>query len=77
MADVAEEARIRAEAKFVRAQQAAIDGEKAWADHVAEGQAVRARTERLRALRLAKEAADKEAEADAKKPATRRKKPSH
>ena len=46
MAEVSEEARIRAEAKFARAQTMAREGEKAWADHVAEGKAVRAKTER-------------------------------
>ena len=76
MAEVSEEARVRAEAKFAKAQKVAKEGEKAWADHNAEAHAVRAKTVRLRALRLAKEAGDREAKATVKKPVARRKKPS-
>ena len=82
MAEVSEEARVRAEAKFAKAQKAAREAEKAWVDHNAQAQAVRAKTDRLRALRVAKEAADKDVKATAKKatakkkPTTRRKKAS-
>lgn len=41
-----------------KAAQRAQDGKSAMADYEAEAQAVRARTERLRALRLAREAAE-------------------
>ena len=57
--------RTKAEAQFRRAQkpqpaaQPTTEGGRAKADYVAEGEAERAKTERLRALRLAKEAADK------------------
>ena len=44
--------------------QKARDGQQAVADYEAEGRAVRAKTVRLRELRLAKEAADKAAEAE-------------
>src|SRR6266508_1518361 len=49
-----------AEIKDRKAQQAS-EGAKAMSDYVAEGHAVRAKTARLRELRLAKEAADKKA----------------
>ena len=53
-------------------QRAAIEGDKARAEYEAQGVADRAKTARLRSLRLAKEAADQEAEraaaAAAKKP---------
>jgi hypothetical protein len=60
----------QAEAKFKRKEQQARDGVKAMAEYVAAGDAMRAKTEKLRALRLAKEAADKHAaeEAEARKP---------
>ena len=67
MAVVSEEARIRAEAKFAKAQKAAQASKEAWTDHEAEAVAVRTRTTRLRALRLAKEAANMQAKVDAKK----------
>jgi hypothetical protein len=47
----------RTQAQLRNAQRAA-DGRKAMADYEAEAAAIRAKTERLRALRLAKEAAD-------------------
>ena len=75
MADNSKEARERAEVRFAKAQKVAQVSKEAWADHDAEAVAVRAKTSRLRALRLAKEAADAEAKADAKtKPAARRRK---
>jgi hypothetical protein len=57
--------RTKAEAQFRKTQkpqpaaQPTTEGGRAKADYVAAGQAERAKTVRLRALRLAKEAADK------------------
>ena len=53
--------RTQAEAQFKRTQKAqrATESEQAMADYVAAGHAVRAKTARLKELRLAKEAADK------------------
>jgi hypothetical protein len=55
-----EAAKARANTQFVRAQQAE-DGRKAMAEYEAKASATREKTERLRALRLAKEAADAKA----------------
>lgn len=52
--------RDEAEARFARAQKAAEDGKQAMREHEAEAARVNANTARLRALRLAKEAADRE-----------------
>ena len=52
------EARARAEASF-RKEERARDGAKAMMEYQANGRMVRENMERLRALRLAKEAADK------------------
>jgi hypothetical protein len=52
-----DEARARAEANF-RKEERAKDGAKAMLEYQADGRRVREKTERLRALRLAKEAAD-------------------
>jgi hypothetical protein len=49
-----------------RKQERAREGAQAWADYQAEGRALRERTERLRALRLARDAAINKL-ADAKK----------
>jgi hypothetical protein len=51
----------RAEASFKK-EERAREGAKAMRDYEAEGRAVREKTARLKLLRLAKEAADKEAE---------------
>jgi len=53
-----DEARARAEANF-RNEERAKDGAKAMMEYEANIRLVREKTERLRALRLAKEAADK------------------
>ena len=53
-----DEARARAEANFKK-EERAKDGAKAMMEYQANGRMVREKTERLRALRLAKEAADK------------------
>jgi len=52
-------ARARAEASF-RKEERAKDGAKAMMEYQANTRIVREKTERLKALRLAKEAADKE-----------------
>jgi hypothetical protein len=61
------EAHARAEASF-RKEERAKDGAKAMTEYQANGRAVREKMARLKALRLAKEAADKEREL-ASKPA--------
>ena len=53
------EARARAEASFSK-EERAKEGAKAMMEYLANSRMVREKTERLRALRLAKEAADKE-----------------
>ena len=63
MGDSSEEARARAEAKFQKQQKAAEAGAKATEEHEAQARAVDVNTARLKSLRLAKEAADKKAEA--------------
>ena len=55
----------RAQAAFHKKEVQAREGATATAEYKAAGQAERAKTERLRALRLAKEAADREAAANA------------
>jgi hypothetical protein len=52
-------ARARAEASF-RKEERAKEGAKAVTEYYANNRMVREKTERLKALRLAKEAADKE-----------------
>jgi hypothetical protein len=52
--------RIQSEAQFKRTQKQK-EGAAATADYAAEAEAIRAKTARLRELRLAKEAADKAA----------------
>ncbi len=53
------DARVRAEASF-RKEERAKDGVKALMEYHANNRAIREKTARLKALRLAKEAADKE-----------------
>jgi hypothetical protein len=65
--------RDEAESRFKQAQKAAQDAKEARAQYEAEARATREKTARLRALRLAKEAADLAAGAD-KKPAAAKKK---
>lgn len=60
-----------------RLDKAAREGGKTWVGYEAEAKAVREKTARLKALRIAKEAADKsaaavDASAAARKPATKR-----
>jgi hypothetical protein len=59
----------RAQAAFHKKEIQAREGATAAAEYKAAGLAERAKTERLRALRLAKEAADREAAANAPPPA--------
>ena len=65
------EARSRADASFKK-EERAKDGAKAMMEYVANGKSVRQKMARLRALRLAKEAADKEAEVAKKTVAAKR-----
>ena len=60
-------ARARADLRFKKQEEAATIRQKAMAEYTAEGEARRIKTEKLKALRLAKEAAD-EAEAAANPP---------
>jgi hypothetical protein len=55
----------KAEASFKRKEIQARDATKAMAEYTAHQSAERAKTERLKALRMAKEAADEKAKADA------------
>ena len=59
------EARSRADASFKK-EERAKDGAKAMMEYVANSKMVREKTERLKALRLAKEAGDKKVEATGK-----------
>jgi hypothetical protein len=61
------EAQARAEASFKRKELQARDGKLAFNEYNAAGNAMREKTARLKALRLAKEAADQEAAANAPK----------
>ena len=66
------EKRINAESRFARTQKRAEDASQAMKDAQAEGRRVEDNTARLKALRLAKEAADR-AEAAANPPAAKAK----
>jgi hypothetical protein len=68
--------RDKAEARFKKAQKASQDAKEAWALHEREAQAVREKTARLKALRLAKEAADAKVAAEAKPVVAKKKPPS-
>jgi hypothetical protein len=69
-------ARARADLRFKKQEEAATVRQKAMAEYVAESDARQAKTNKLRALRLAKEAEDlaNAAAAPAKKPARAKKK---
>ncbi|MGU3358785.1 hypothetical protein ACLBWX_00465 [Methylobacterium sp. M6A4_1b] len=67
------DARTRSEERAERAERMAKEGAEAMAEHIASVRAVDERTVKLRALRLAKEAADAEAKAAAPPPAPKRK----
>jgi hypothetical protein len=66
-------AKDAADSSFDRKQAAARDGAKAMAQYEAEGKAIRAKTEKLRALRLARDAAEAEAKKDAPPKAAKKK----
>jgi hypothetical protein len=55
---ISSEAKARAEASFKRKQEQREEGAKAWQEYQARRLALTANMERLRALRLAKEAAE-------------------
>ena len=59
MANDVREARTRAEANFTKKEQQAKEGAKAMAEYEANMIATRKKTARLRALRLAKETAER------------------
>lgn len=63
----------KAEATAKRRQEQAREGVIAMAEYVAAPEQMRARTERLKALRLAKEAADKKAAEEAPAPVAAKK----
>ena len=75
MADNPKEAKARAEVKFAKAQKAAQEGATAKAQYDAEARAVREKTSRLRATRLARDAAAAETQ-PIRKSGARNKKPS-
>ena len=58
MSNNKQQAQDRAEATFKKKEQRAIEGAKAMKEYEAEGIAVQKKTARLKALRLAKEAAE-------------------
>jgi hypothetical protein len=68
-----DDARAGAEARFVKAKQKADAATSAMAEYAAAAAASATKTARLRALRLAKEAADLAAASAAKTPARRKK----
>ena len=70
MTEKAGDPHSRMNVKSDKARKITRESDKVWAQYEAEGRAIRARTERLRSLRLAKEAADSNA---APPPATVRK----
>ena len=63
MADKSKDSRDRAEAQFEKRQKAERERDAVWMENAAAARAVDQKTARLRALRLAKEAADAEAAA--------------
>ncbi len=65
MADRSEEMRLRAEQSFKRKEQQAKEGEEAWAEHMAAGEAADAHRAKLKGMRLAKEAAESEGQTKA------------
>lgn len=75
--DNSEDAKARAEARFQAATQKARAADVAMSEHRKEQDAVLARIAKLKELRLAKEAAEKEAAAAAPKPTTRVRREQH
>ncbi|HEY7384178.1 MAG TPA: hypothetical protein VH743_10960 [Beijerinckiaceae bacterium] len=64
MADKPDDARARAEARFRKQEATNRENEKVWAEHAAAAQAADQKRAKLKSLRLAKEAADREAQAE-------------
>ncbi len=58
MADLSEEMRLRAEANFKKKQRQTEEGEKVWAEHFAAGKAADANRAKLKAQRVARDAAE-------------------
>jgi hypothetical protein len=73
MSKTSDDARERAEARFQKRQKADQSDKQAKAEHEAQARAVDLKTSRLKALRMAREAADKEAEAKNERPPTKKK----
>ena len=71
MSNQSKEAQAKAEASFKRKADQARDGKLAAAEYEAASRAMRERTAKLREQRLAKEAADRAAEAAKPKPAAK------
>ena len=59
MTNRSEEARVRAETNFIKKQRRTEEGEKVWEEHLAAGQAADANRAKLKAQRLARDAAEK------------------
>jgi hypothetical protein len=62
MVSNSKEAKARPEASFIRKQEQAREGTKAWAEYESQSRAVDDKIARLKSLRLAKEAAEAAAE---------------
>ena len=58
MVDRSEETRLRAEERFKKKERQTQEGEKAWAEHVAAGNAADVNRAKLKAQRLARDAAE-------------------
>jgi hypothetical protein len=69
----ADEARLRAEAKFKKKEDADREAQKIWAEHAAANRAGDEKRARLKSLRLEKEAAEKEAQKKRKAPTSGKK----
>ena len=69
-------ARARAEASFKRKQEKAREGANAWAEYEAQYRGVDQKIARLRALRLAKEAAEATTESNDAQQSTKKRRPS-
>ena len=59
MTNRSEEARVRAETNFKKKQRRTEEGEKVWEEHLAAGKAADANRAKLKAQRLARDAAEK------------------
>ena len=70
------EAKARAEANFKRKEEKARESNKAWADYQVQYRGVDEKIARLRALRLAKEAAEATTESNDAQQSTKKRRPS-